>query len=271
MKRILCIFVLLALLLTGCGPRDVTIDDSAFLPGTTAMLDAILAEDFAGCRAVMTEQVDDESLRGALDQMGQLLEGVESYTLKPVGWRKNVTNGISQSTVRYEMQTNLQTYYVDAVLVEGMDGLAGFHITPIQQNTVTGTPANMQGASLMQWLVLLIGVAEWAFVVWMAVDCLRRKPKRKIGWLLLILLVSGIFTLTVAAGKVSFNINAGIYLHLSGLLSDSAGSMMLKLYIPIGAIVYWFRRKKLNGPTVGEPAVPQEEISPEIQENPENA
>jgi hypothetical protein len=47
--------------------------------------------------------------------------------------------------------------------------------------------------------------------------------------------------------------------------------MMLKLYIPIGAMVYWFRRKKLNGPTVGEPVVPQEEISPEIQENPENA
>lgn len=272
MKRIFCILVLLALLLTGCNPREMNIDDSAFLPGTTAMLDGLLAEDFDSCRAVITTQVDDQSLRNAVAQMSQLLDGVKGYTLKAVGWNKNIHNGVAQSMVTYEMQTEAGRYLVQVVLVEGVDGLAGFHISPVEEITVTGAPGAMEGANLLQWLVLLLGIAEYGFVLWMAVDCLRHKFKGRIGWLLLILLISSIFTLTFSAGKLSFNFNFGIYLHLSGLLKDSVGAVMLKLYVPLGAIIYWFQRKKLHAPKAEEQlsAADAEEISGEIQESAEN-
>ncbi len=269
MKRIVCILVLLALLLTGCGPRELNIDDSEFRPSATAMLDGLLEGDYAACRAVMTRQVDDASLRAAVEQMSGLLAEVESYSLTPVGWNKKVTNGTGMSSLRYEMQTEAGDYYVELVLVEGVDGLAGFHITPIEHTTVTGNPGTMKGADALQWLVLLFGVAEYGFVIWMAVDCLRRKPKAKVGWLLLILLISSIFTLTITSGRLSFNFNFGIYLHLSTLLKDSAGAIQLKLFVPLGAIVYWFRRKKLYSPVEEQPAElgEDEEISSESQEN----
>ena len=270
MKRIVCILILLALLMTGCGPRDLKIDDSAFLPSATAMLDALLEGDYDTCRAVMTSQVDDASLRTAVEQMSGLLAEVESYDLTPVGWNKKITNGTEMSSLRYEMSTEAGDFFVELVLVEGVDGLAGFHITPVQALAVTGNPGNMKGAGVLQWLVLLFGVAEYGFVIWMAVDCLRRKPKAKVGWLLLILLVSSIFTLTLTAGRLSFNFNVGIYLHLSSLLKDSAGAIQLKLYVPLGAIVYWFRRKKLCAPVVEQQpqeAEAEEKISAENQDN----
>lgn len=246
MKRIICVFLLLALLLAGCGPREINIDDSAFLPGTTALLDALLAGDYDSCRNLVTVQVEDDTLRDAVNQMNQLLEGVESYTLKPVAWDQTTHNGVTQSAVRYEMETEAGRYYVEVVLVDNVDGLAGFHITPIQQTTVTGTIGNMEGAGVVQWLMLLLGLAEFAFVIWTAVDCLRHRPKGWIGWMLLILFISGLISLSFAGGKLSLRFNFGIYLYSTALLLDSAGAMLLRLYVPVGAIVYWFRRKKLQ-------------------------
>lgn len=269
MKRMICALFLLALLLTGCGSGAVTIDDSAFLPDTTAMLDGLLAEDFDACREVITTQVDDQTLRSAVAQMSQLLGGVDSYTLKAVGWNKNIHNGISQSSVNYEMQTEAGRFLVQAVMVEGVDGLAGFQISPVEEVVVTGAPGAMEGAGAVQWLMLIFGVAEYGFVLWMAVDCLRHKFKGRIGWLLLILLFSSIFTLSIAGGKLTFDFKFGIYLHLSNLLKDSAGMMALKLYVPLGAILYWFQRKKLHVPKAAEGLnTGEEETNGEIQENP---
>lgn len=263
MKRICCVLLLLALLLTGCAQTDVSIDDSAFLPGTTAMLDAILAEDYDSCRALVTAQVGDEELHEAVTQMNQLLDSVENYTLKPVGWDNSTHNGITQSAVRYEMDTEAGKFYVEAVLVENVEGLAGFHISPIQQTTVTGSLGNMKDAGVMQWLVLVLGLAEFAFVIWMAVDCLRQKFKGRIGWLLLILFVSSLISLSISGGKISLNFNFGIYLFSTALLRDSTGALLLRLYVPVGAIVYWFQRKKLHSKESGN----QEPISESDGEN----
>jgi hypothetical protein len=240
------VFLLLAVLLAGCMPKDISIDDSAFLPGTTAMLDALLTGDYDSCRGLVTKQVEDETLRTAVNQMHQLLADVESYSLKPAGWQKNTNNGITQSLMRYEMQTNAGSFCVDVVLVEGVDGLAGFQITPIQQVDATGTPGSMEGAGILQWLVLLLGFAEAAFVIWMAVDCLRHKFKGRIGWLLMILLISSLISLSFSGGKLSIHFNFGVYLYATALLRESTGAMLLRLHVPVGAIVYWFRRKKLH-------------------------
>ena len=203
------------------------IDDSKFLPSAAAMLDGLLEGDFDACRAVMTTQVDDASLAAAVEQMSGLLAEVDSYSLTPVGWNKKITNGTEMSMLRYEMHTEAGDYYVELVMVEGVDGLAGFHITPIEETAVTGTPGAMEGAGLLQWLVLIFGVVEYGFIIWMAVDCLRNKRKGRVGWVLLILLISSIFTVTISAGKLSFNFNVGIYLYLSALLKDSTGAVML--------------------------------------------
>lgn len=266
MKRIRCVLLLITLLLTGCALPEINIDDSAFRPQTTAMLDGVIANDFDACRDLVADQVDDESLRSALEQMNGMLAQVESYTLKPVSWNKNVRNGIDQTTLRYEMYTQAGDFYVDVALVEDVEGLASFYVTPLQRVTVTGTPGAMKGASLMQWLILLLGAAEIGFILWMAVNCFRHEGKGKVGWLLLILLVGAVVNLTVIAGRISFRFNVGIHLQLSALLRDSNGAMQLSLYVPVGAIVYWFRRKKLQAVPPAENPDPVPEVSEEVPE-----
>ena len=80
----------------------------------------------------------------------------------------------------------------------------------------------------------------------MAVDCLRHKFKGRIGWLLVILLVSSLIRLSFSGGKLSLHFNFGVYLYSTALLRESTGAVLLRLYVPVGAIVYWFRRKKLH-------------------------
>ena len=100
----------------------------------------------------------------------------------------------------------------------------------------------------------------------MAIDCLRHSFKGKVGWLLLILLISGLITLTFGQGKLYFNINGGIYPYLSALLKDSVGTTVLRIYVPIGALIYFFRRGKLHSrPAEAQATTVLPDIVPETE------
>ena len=84
-----------------------------------------------------------------------------------------------------------------------------------------------------------------AFTVWMLVDCLRRKMKYKVLWAIIIFF--GIaFTVTVGeTSNLSFNM--GLFFQTSSIDADPAlVSVVTKLVIPVGAILYLCLRKKFT-------------------------
>lgn len=245
MKKLVCALLLLALLLSGCSRDAFEVDDSEFRSQTMAMLDALITDDYDACRALVSQNVTDAELREGYSQLRRELSGVESYTLRAVYWNKNVRNDVTQSSLQYEMTTNAGMFSVEVISLSTTEGLAGFRIAPVEQITSTGTLGSMEGAGILQWMFLLLGLAEIGFVLWMAVDCLRSKCKGRVGWLLLILLIGGVVNLTFSDGGFSIRSNAGLMLHLTALLRQSNGTAVLSLYVPIGALVYLLQRKKL--------------------------
>lgn len=251
-RRIKTIFLLLlsaALLvsLAGCGEMKIQ-DNERIRPGVDAVLTALLAGDEEAGYAAVYHEISRKEFVTAFAQMRELLAEVETYELTPIQYNFRSTNGTRAEQMVYRMTTNAGTYVVSAVVVEGYQGLTSFHIAP-EENTAlsyTGTPGHMEGASLGQWIVLILGLLGWAFVIWMAVDCCRRKIRRKWLWLIVILLGGVLLTLSASATSMNFRFNVGLHLRLSSWIFYGDGTSQLQLLVPVGALVYLLRRKKLK-------------------------
>ena len=91
--------------------------------------------------------------------------------------------------------------------------------------------------------VLLVLLLMYAFVIWMLVDCIRRKLKRKVLWVLLVFLGVA-FTVTVG-NQIGFKFMIGLMFQNSTVDADPyIKAVVTKLVVPVGAIVYFFLRKK---------------------------
>lgn len=254
-KNIL-ILLLVMLVLIGLTACEFEIDDSDFRADTEAMLNAVIADDFAACRSLVSADVDDASLAAAIEQMRTVLNGVSGYELQATNFSKNITNGVSRTTIRYQMSAGESTFYVDVTRVSGTDGLAGFYVTSYQEPTITGTIGAMADANAAQWVFLVVAVAELAFLIWMLVDCCCHKFKNKALWVALILVGNAMFTLLVADGQFRVNYNIGLIWNYTALIRYSTGGMMLRVFLPVGSVIYAAMRKKLHKIQDAPPAQP---------------
>ena len=173
---------------------------------------------------------------------------METYEISLRHIQTTVQDGMKLTAIRYLVTAGSLRFHLEVTKVEGEPGLAGFHVSPAEN----AGPAEVS-AGVMGWVFTGLGVAAWGFVLWMVVDCLRRKMKHKWLWLLTILLVWMVFSLSLFQGKASIHFNFGVLIGLSRLSVFADGSRALYLYLPLGAVSYFFTRKKL---TIQPPEVP---------------
>ena len=267
LRRIVPVQLVLTLLLAlcGCDPREAIEENPAIRQGVDTVLKSLMAEDADSCYGAFNSEVSREAFDSAFALMCDVLQGIESYELTRSGYNYYNRNGVVTIQQSYWMISGEQEFLVDAAIVEGAPGLKSFYITPKEQTTAyyTGTPGHMKDAGILQWVVLSLGVASAIFILWMMVDCLRRKPRRMAVWLVAILLGAVVFRLSYSAGSINFRVNFGINLSLSSLIRYGNGSFALNLLIPVGAIVYLIKRKQL--PPRKAEVMPEEQETEETQ------
>ncbi len=218
-----------------------------------AIIDAILAGDKdAICAMFPTDEIDEASLQDFCDNVIPYLEGVETYSLKLVGWHVVTKNGISQYQANFEMTTNAEGYYVLGVMNDNYDGLVHFNITSLKDleeaNALpyTGTLTTLAGSNPLQWALLALSAAVLVFTVITFIDCCKHPIQRKWLWLLFIALGAFIFTVTYENGNLTTQFNIGVYpLLYSHLKLTATNAFQLQLVVPLGTIAYRIRRSRL--------------------------
>lgn len=241
--RLGILLLCMVLLLCAC----MTLEDNQELKGKTqTLMDAILEDNLLAARTMLSSDISDVEFEAFYKQARQFFNGISSYELKQLNWHKNVTNGVTTQQAQYLMITEKGTYILQIILSSETEGIAGFHFNVYEETLSTGTLLTMKGANGAQWAFLLIAFAEFGLMIWAVVDCARSKIKKKVLWIVLILFASVIWTLSAVQGNVRFNFNVGIFLSHTALIRYSTGGFMLRLYLPIGMVVYWFLRKKLR-------------------------
>ncbi len=232
--------------LTGCGTM---LDDEKIRNQTEVLLDALIDKDYNAFRENIADEIDSLSVAQGYNELCSVVYGTETYELRFLSRNTHIGNGIQQIKIRYLMITETQNLYVDVVGVSDIDGIVTFVLTPIQETYVTGTLENMNGANALQWGMLLFGIGEFVFVVWMFVDCIRHKFKSKAVWIAIILLCTAIFSVTISEEALRFNVNFGLFLTHTAWLRYSTGGSTVRIMVPIGAVLYMIKRKKIHLPS----------------------
>ena len=236
-------------------------EDESLRQSTQLMLDSLIRDDFDSAYALISSAVTKEQFQPLYDGLLPVLQNVESYELIASYKATKVTDDAGYVAVRYLFIAQDLKLVVEATRQEGVEGLIGFLVNEYQETTVTGTVGNMKGADAGQWIFLVITIAEVGFILWMFVDCCRRKIHRKWLWLLVVALGSVALSISLGSG-FQIRVNVGLFFDLyTALLRYTTGEVTVRLMVPLGAVLYLCLRKKLLAQTqkAAQEAVDREE------------
>lgn len=251
--RFTCLVILCALTvltLVSCLSADKKVGNHTEL--SNEFITNVINDDYDDAYAMVEATVIDAEFREYWNQMQYVVDGAENYEIEQIGWNVNTTNGVTTSTTAHQVYfDNGKTILFRVTTQEGIEGIAGIYFsdaTEFLNDTETFVPTT-------RIVLIVYSVLAIAFCIWMLVDCIRRKIKRKPLWIILILV--GI-SFTVTVGETSaFKFMIGLMLQGSSVVADpSILSVVIKLVVPVGAIVYLCLRKKLT-------AVPESVDSPD--------
>ena len=211
-----------------------------------AFVDALSKNDIEAVAPLIDEEhFSRENFETFFKNAREYVGEFSSYENKGITDYANAEqNGKPTESATFLFETDGADFYVGVARVGGVEKICGIAVNPTQ----TGTITSMGGANVLQWLVLILGIATMGFTAFVFVDCVRRKFKSKGVWCAVILL--GVLSLGFTVGKTGFVPTAGfgIIVFPSSLVTYSTGGYALSLVIPVGAIAYLVMRKKLLRP-----------------------
>ncbi len=256
MKRkfilIICAILALSLLFSGCTPKE---DSEKSRSLCETFLDYTIQNDYNAAYGMVSHVASEENFAPVWNEMRKVLKDSKSYELTQKNWYKNWNNGVTTTEVLFEVVTdNGKTCQVTIYTMDGVEGIARLQFldsTEFVQKTSFFPVVNI---FLMIFSLLCV-----AFSIWMFVDCMKRRLTHKVLWAILTLFHVGA---SVTAGASGFNFQFKIFFlfpmtNISAI--PSALAVTIAVFLPIGALIYFFIRKRLT-----IPEQPKAETQPEV-------
>lgn len=232
---VVLILTLSLLAFSGCG--DLAEGSGELKELTVGLLDALDAGDLDRAYSYMAPAACSESeFKSFAAQVAEVFDG-EGYELKQTYVGFNTSNGVTVKTAEYVLTTEKGEFHlVVNTHSEYEGGLSGFHINSME--ALEAKP------SIATTIFGIVSILEIAFIIVMLVDCCRHKMKAKVLWILMIILLS--FSIIIESGSgFKLNFNFSSLLGFTTFTLYGSGAYVLRLMIPIGALIYLFVRKKL--------------------------
>jgi len=243
---------------------------------TETMLDALIANDAKAAHPLVAHLFTEEDFSLVFQEMSPFFQAITTYELEILSINQNTSlqNGEkrSETTCVYQMTAPEQVTVIE-VVVDGEKRMTNFSYAPYEQTDLyyTGTLGHMKGANAVQWALLLLNVVVLALAVYALVDCCRHKIKKKALWIVLITIGFVSLGATISSTGIRMNFNFGFFFAYSALVRYGSGTMMIRLMVPVAAILYFLLKRSLlksDPAPVGEAALTVEEgsaASPEAE------
>ncbi len=259
--------IVLAMLCCGCASMLQQFENKDVRQRTEAMLDALVTDDVEAGYSLVSQRVSRPNFEKGFADMQELFGDTKTYELKllSIHTNKSLSGGQTSTSTSadYEVMTQDGKLLVSIRTVGQDHDLEMFYLTPYEKTDYyfTGTIDNMEDATVIQWILLLSNVISLGFTVFAVVDCLRHKVKKKVLWLLLMILGFITFGITVSATGFRVNFNLAWLLAYSALVRYGSGTVVLRIMVPVGVIAYFAMRRRLiqkSNPVLIENQVPSD-------------
>ncbi len=210
----------------------------------------LIDRDFAAIERELDPSLRTPQLAEQLEAMHGLLPGRAPLARNLVGYYLNKTVG---GPARYDLtyQIDYGTAWIVVATAWTEDGsgnrtLLTFRVQPLNEPLQKTHALTFERAHPRHYAFAVAGVGVFVFSVVTLVVCIRtRFPRRKWLWILFILLGVGQVALNWTTGQIGV-MPMSLQLLSVGLSAPSLyAPWTLAISLPLGAILFWFKRRRL--------------------------
>ena len=238
------------ILLAGCNKASLiehfsTPEDQAL---AKRYIEQLRARQFDEIDRALDPSLRKGDVRGMLAQMAAMIPAGEPTSLKPVGATKFFNGGAMSLNTTFEYGFGDRWFLINVAVQEkdGKKTIIGFNVAPTKDSLEQQSRFPLVGLSGLHYAVLAWAVAALALTGYALVACARIKGlRRKWLWILFILCGFGGLAINWYTGAWSFQPLRVQLLSVSAF-APLYGPWTVMVSMPLGALVFLFRRKKLE-------------------------
>lgn len=247
---IVIIAIILTLSFSSCSREEMS---KKFIPKeeysfAKDYLSKLRNRDYDYVKSMLSPEIEAQVTDELLDEMtGYFREG-EPLSVKIIGSQVNVFNEQWQGNFTFEYQFESGWSLANAALkkTDGGYQVIGLNVYQTEASQEDLNAFGLSSKSGIQYFVLCAAVLVPLFILFTLIVCVRTPIERKKWlWIIFILLGFGAVQVNWTNGAYAFQL---VSVHLFGASATSAGiaaPWILSASFPLGAIVFWLRRKSL--------------------------
>lgn len=244
------ISIVLTLFLSSCSQeklseRFVPKEESSFAEDC---LSKLRAREFTYVKSILSPEIEAQVTDELLEEMAAYFRQGEPLSVKIIGWQVNVLNGQWQGNFTFEYEFESGWNLANTALKKTDNGyqVIGLNVYQTEKSQKEYNAFGLSSKSGMQYFVLCAAALVPLFILFTLVVCVRTPIARKKWlWFFFILLGIGAVQVNWTNGAYAFQL---LSVHLFGASAAASGlgaPWVLSASVPLGAIVFWLRRKSL--------------------------
>jgi hypothetical protein len=208
-------------------------------------IDALRAERYEEIEAVADPAIQGPTLRGTLQQMAALMPDEEPSSVKLVGAQTQKNSQGTTKNLTFEYRYGEKWLLVNVATQRKGDALTlvGFNVYPQAQAVTERNEFKLAGKSAAQYLILTLAIAFPLLSLYALIQCIRTKMVRG-KWLWVVVILIGVGRLAINWTTGAWELST-LYIQVlsASVLYDAQGAMILAVSVPLGAILFLFRRQ----------------------------
>lgn len=234
---LLCLCALL--LFSACQDAKPDLDQKQ--ADVAVLMDSVIANDKNAAVALMEHVpiASQAQLDAFWNELLRIYDGASTYKIKFISWNTtySFTDQSSLTTIVYQAKADTKACAEFTLTYDGEDLLRGVNVTDVTERS---SPVII----IVRVLLILGFAASLALCIWMTVDCVKRPIRFKVLWIILIW-VSVILQVSMIGTSFRFNFSFTVIPTWGSLLA-TVSSFLLRIPVPVGALIYLAVRKKIK-------------------------
>ncbi|MGF1526249.1 MAG: hypothetical protein ACFCBW_05590 [Candidatus Competibacterales bacterium] len=244
----------LALLVAACSYQDIAegLTPQAESQFAENYLRRLLARDFDYVKQHLDAGVAPQVTDKVLLEMVEQFSAGELLSIDLIGSRVLSSSSQLQSNFSFELQFSENWMLANIALKTVNDtisvmGLSGQRLNASLRSANAFT---LEGKSPLHYLVLMLAMVVSVFTLVTLYFCVRT-PRLKLKWLWLVFVLIGIGSMNLnwTTGQYGFQLWSIMLLSASAVTPGPLGPWIISVSLPLGAILFWFKRQRLMAAT----------------------
>lgn len=250
MSRLRFLLFLLLCLVASCTQKDLTLELVPPVDQALALhyVDLLRSRNFDEIDRAVVPSVRGPKLYAALLKMTEALPDEQPSSTKLVGAQLRTDKDGTRTDLVFEYDFSGKWVLANVAMLRKQESVS------LVALSVRATPESLEehhrfrlaGKSAVHYIALTLAVVFPLLTLYALVTCLRsRLSGIKWPWVLFILFGLGNFTINWTTGETQFSALT-IRLFSASIAALSYGPWMLSVSLPLGALVFLFRKKALT-------------------------